>query len=80
MVRTTIMLPGELKHRATTLARKRGVSFGELLREALAAAVNAGPPARATSVFDDDAVWRGRGPSDLAAEHDRYLYGDGDLR
>ena len=36
MHRTTVMLPRELKERAAREARSRGVSLGELIREALA--------------------------------------------
>jgi hypothetical protein len=55
-----IMLPADLRHRSSRRARERGVSFGELVRESLS----------------DRAVYKGRAPSNLAAEHDAHLYGD----
>ena len=39
MKRTTVMLPPELKARAMRSARERGISFGELLRRSLRAAI-----------------------------------------
>ncbi|HEX4048060.1 MAG TPA: CopG family transcriptional regulator [Elusimicrobiota bacterium] len=71
--RTTIMLPPELKRRAAKRAKERGVSFGELVRESLAAVLTGGPDAK-DSLLADHAVYRGKTPRDLAAEHDRRLY------
>jgi len=76
MVRTTIMLPADLRHRSIQRARQRGLSFGELVRESLSselerdAANRGGDP-----LFDDRAVYKGRAPTDLAVAHDAYLYG-----
>ena len=72
--RTTIMLPPELKRRAAKRAKERGVSFGELVRESLTAILTDAPVA-ADSLLADSAVFGGQTPRDLAAEHDRYLYG-----
>jgi len=74
MKRTTIMLPEDLRRRAISRARQRGVSLGELIRESLDAAVpdvryEAGPdPLFADVVFD------GPAPRDLSTRHDKYLY------
>jgi hypothetical protein len=76
MKRTTVMLPVELKARAMRAARERGISFGELLRRSLSAAVES-PLARYDDpVFADSAVFEGETPEDLAVEHDGYLYGN----
>ncbi len=72
--RTTIMLPPELKRRAAKRAKEQGVSFGELVRESLTAALT-GAAEVEDSLLADRAVYRGKTPRDLAAEHDRYLYG-----
>jgi hypothetical protein len=77
MVRTTIMLPADLRRRSTRRARERGVSFGELVRESLSAELDRAPVSRdADPLFADGAVYKGQSPSNLAAEHDAYLYGD----
>ena len=56
-------------------ADELGISFGELLRRALEAAL--AQPAQADPLFDD-VVHDGPVPDDLAQSHDRYLYGPGD--
>ncbi|MGD8331959.1 MAG: CopG family transcriptional regulator [Acidobacteriota bacterium] len=76
MKRTTVMLPADLKTRAMRVARERGISFGELLRRALEATVQAPPDEYEDPVFADAAVFEGSAPADLAAEHDGYLYGE----
>ncbi len=77
MKRTTVMLPVELKARAVRTARERGISFGELLRRALATAVetSAAESSYADPVFADSAVFEGEIPADLSSDHDGYLYG-----
>ena len=75
MHRTTIMLPMTLKLKAEQHARAHGVSLGEVMRQALEQALKSrrqGAPR--DSLFSDTAVHRGPGPSDLAANHDHYLY------
>lgn len=76
MKRTTVMLPVELKARAVRTARERGISFGELLRRALAAALEMpeAESAYADPVFTDSAVFEGETPADLSSDHDGYLY------
>ena len=75
MKRTTIMLPGELRRRAARRAKERGVSLGVLVRESLDSSL---PPlsenAAADTFFADRGVFGGKGPRDLARDHDRYLY------
>ena len=75
MKRTTVMLPAELKARAKRTARERGISFGELLRQSLEAAVEAPSAEYADPAFGDAAVYEGETPGDLSGDHDSYLYG-----
>lgn len=77
MTRTTIMLPEDLKLTAQERARERGISFAEFVRETLEARLGApseGP--EDDPLFAEPPVYDGPAPADLAAEHDRYLYGD----
>ncbi len=78
MHRTTLMLPPELKARAQQRARELGISLGELVRRSIEAELSQSIDSRraADPLFSDDAVYSGNAPSDLAARHDRYLYGD----
>jgi hypothetical protein len=72
MERTTVLLPAELKAQAERAAKAAGVSLGELIRRALEAKVaQARDP-----LFADEAAFSGDTASDLAREHDRYLYDD----
>lgn len=76
MIRTTLMLPEDLKRRAQALARRRGMSFGELVRGSLEATLrgDAGEVAE-DALFLDRAVYDGAVPEDLSERHDGYLYG-----
>lgn len=77
MHRTTIMLPDDLKHRAGQLAQERGVSLAELIRELLEERL-----AKTAKSWADDPLFAGwkpwdgpdDGPTDMAENHDRYLY------
>lgn len=76
MLRTTIMLPPELKHRAELRARDEGVSLGELVRRALEHAISAAAPNRRDDpLFSDREVFSGDAPPDVTRDHDRHLYG-----
>ena len=76
MHRTTILLPEDLKRRASRLARLEGVSLSELIRSALEKRL-AAEKSRAR-----DSLWKALEPmdfppdtpTDLAARHDDYLY------
>ena len=71
------MLPIDLKHRAQGLARRMGISLGELIREALEATLSGDSgEVREDAFYADNDVYAGRAPSDLAESHDRHLYGD----
>ena len=74
--RTTLMLPAELKAQAQQRARQLGISLGQLIRQALESelAESGGVGHAEDPLFTDDAVWTGEAPTDLAADHDRYLY------
>lgn len=75
MHRTTILLPEDLKRRASKLARREGISLAELIRGALEERL----AARKNEARDS--LWKALepidfpdSPGDLAANHDYYLY------
>ncbi|MCP3963232.1 MAG: hypothetical protein GY719_35780 [bacterium] len=78
MHRTTLMLPPELKLQAQQKAREQGISLGEYIRRAIESELSGSGALRraADPLFADTAVFTGDAPTDSAAEHDRYLYGD----
>ncbi len=77
MHRTTVMLPTDLKRKAQQLAHHRGISFGELVRESLEAALAShGGEIREDLLFSDTAVYGGPAPSSLSTDHDDFLYGE----
>jgi hypothetical protein len=76
MLRTTIMLPRDLKERAAREARSRGVSLGELIREALAGLLRGEQdPTGQDPLLGDTAVYEGPVPADTSERHDELLYG-----
>ena len=78
MDRTTIMLPPDLKIRASNEAKKMRISLGQYIREALKKSLEMENRNEADedSLFLDNAVFEGTIPEDLASDHDGYLYGD----
>jgi hypothetical protein len=79
MHRTTILLPEDLRRRAESAAASRGWSLSELIRRQLEKV--AGPATNSHSRRNDPLFknWKPSGkatPRDLAADHDRYLYGE----
>lgn len=75
MHRTTILLPEDLKRRASKRARRDGLSLAELIRSALEEKLAAG------TSWANDPLWKALepidfpdSPGDLAARHDDYLY------
>ena len=78
MDRTTIMLPLELKTRASNQAKKMKISLGQFIREALRTYLErANDPGNQNDPFiGDNAVNSGPTPRDLALNHDDYLYGE----
>ena len=77
MYRTTIMLPTDLKTRALVSAHEEGISLGEFIRNSLQARLN---NINTNSVVDpffvDKNYYAGETPTDLALNHDMYLYGE----
>ena len=77
MHRTTILLSEDLRARAETAARQRGITLSELVRRLLTTAVHD----KKSSSREGDPLFRPRrlmahpGPPDMAANHDEYLYG-----
>jgi hypothetical protein len=76
MKRTTVMIPDDLKTRAVNRAQSEGISFGEFIRVSLERALRAGHNEYSDDPFlSDNSVYEGDSPSDLAQNHDKYLYG-----
>lgn len=76
MKRTTIMLPEDLRRRALFRAKQKGVSLGELIRVSLLAALpNVTYDAQRDPLFED-VIFDGPAPTDMSANHDKYLYDD----
>ncbi len=79
MHRTTILLPEDLRRRAEGAAASLGLSLSELIRRQLEKVAD---PATKSRGRRDDPLFRNLKPSskatpkDLAANHDRYLYGE----
>jgi len=78
MKRTTVMIPEDLKMRALKHANMTGISLGGFIREALERALQLqnGDKLVDDPFFTDRVVFNGETPSDLARNHDEYLYGD----
>jgi hypothetical protein len=73
MRRTTIILPPKLKRDAARLARERGLSLGELIRDSLAQRLVAEGPPNRDALFADHFTFRDDGPADVASNLDKYL-------
>jgi hypothetical protein len=77
MKRTTVMIPEDLKIRAARHAKAVGISLGEFIRESLEKALKSNPAGFLDDSFlNDNAVFEGETPVDLALDHDKYLYED----
>ena len=77
MIRTSIMLPTDLKLQATRRAERLGISLGELIRKSLEYSVKSpGKSGIKDPLFADEAVFSGKAPKDLSKNHDLYLYGE----
>ena len=78
--RTTIVMPPSLKRRATSRARAEGISFGELVRQAVEQRIT-NPPMRKRKAKTGDPFWDNLkvidddGPADLSVNFEDYLYG-----
>jgi predicted DNA-binding protein len=84
MKRTTIMIPVELKKRATERAKQMGMSLGGLIRESLENAIASQNENSAgyseDPFFADETVYSGESPIDLSVNHDSYLYDPNDSK
>ena len=79
-IRTQVLLERRQYERLKELAFKRGNSFSGVLREVLDQALEM-KPAESRAVREALLKFVGSGRDaerDVAREHDRYLYGDGD--
>ncbi len=76
MHRTTIMLPEDLKTKAEEFCRKKGLSLGEVVREAVRDLLRKAEEDAGDSFFCDTAIYHEDAPGDLSRNHDEYLYGD----
>ena len=78
MDRTTIMLPHDLKAKASKRANTMGISLGQYIREAIANSLEIHQKKVPIDdpLFSDDVVFHGKTPEDMAKNHDRYLYGE----
>ena len=66
MERTTLVLPRELREKVRRLAAERGVSMGEIMREAIEEKVKAvTPKPKSLGMFDSGRTDIGRRASDL---------------
>ena len=77
MDRTTIMLPPDLKIRASNQAKKERISLGQFIRETLKKSLDSEnrKPSDDDPLFLDNVVFSGISPKDTASDHDEYLYG-----
>ena len=76
MRKTTIMLPPTIHRRASERARESGVSLAALVRMLLEAELEGTRrKARKDPLFERH-VFRGRAPTNGAADHDRYVYAE----
>ncbi len=77
MKRTTVMLPLDLKDKVNRYLHKAHLSFGEFVRQLLEERMkNAEGKSPHDSFFGDQAIYTAAAPSDLAKNHDDYLYGE----
>jgi hypothetical protein len=73
MQRTTIMLPYDLKTKATRFAASHELTLGGLIRQALKE-VCLRKSASMDVFFADKDFYQGDTPGDLSSNHDNYLY------
>lgn len=77
MVKITFSAPEAVRDLAVLAARQRGVSLDEFLVKCVASTV--GYDRSSDPLFAGLEEWTGETPSDLAENHDEYLYGDKQL-
>jgi hypothetical protein len=72
MVHLNLPFPEDLRDKAEAAARERGLTLDEFVRRCVSTTV--GQNRAADPMFSDDRVYSGNAPSDLAENHDQYLY------
>ena len=72
MVTISVPFPEDLREKAEAVARERGLTLDEFVRRCVSMTVGQGRAA--DPLFADKEVFAGDAPSDLAKNHDRYLY------
>ncbi len=75
VIRTSLFITHELKHRAEQAARIKGVTLSQYLRNALEMALKHERQCP-DPLFVDTAVFEGKVPADMSENHDHYLYND----
>lgn len=78
MTRTTLLIPEDLRRSSFAEARRRGLSFGAFVREALRDALRQAHEAGRVgdSFLDDSGVYAGPVPTDSSTRIDDALYGE----
>ena len=74
--RTTLVLPTLLKQLATERARSEGISFGEFVRRAIEKQLVTPANKTGDPFWDNLTAYEAEGPTDIAQNHDDYLYGE----
>ena len=72
MVNISVPFPEDLWGKAEAAARDRGLTLDEFVRRCVSTTVN--PVPSSDPLFADHAIFEGDAPSDLAENHDKYLY------
>ena len=76
MIRTTILLPLELKKKVESKAKERGISLGEFIRLSIQEAISPKKnQIEKDPFFSDSEFYEGNMPSDISLNHDEYLFG-----
>src|SRR5436309_96822 len=73
MHRTQIYLPKKLTEALDGIARKRGTSRAEVIREAAQRLVQEEVPQERDPLLELIGLFKGGDPGDVSREHDRYL-------
>ncbi len=77
MIRTTILLPMDLKKKVESKAKERGISLGEFIRLSLQDSIYSKKnQIEKDPFFSDTEFYKSYVPPDISLNHDDYLYGD----
>ena len=74
MVNINVSFPDDIRDLAELAAKQQGLSLDEFVRQCVVQTI--GIPSVADPFYSDKAVFRDDGPTDMALNHDEYLYGD----